>query len=139
MKLTLHRLYLSEATLGVLELENGQRFWTLEDVAGEGENHCIAEGAYRLERHSGARWKRTWAIVGPGVAHWPTRELGDRETVLVHIGNDVDDTTGCVLVGMAAEISGLRRPEVYASGVAFTALLRALEGEGTHELLIQRG
>jgi hypothetical protein len=40
---------------------------------------------------------------------------------------------------MSAEITGLRAPEVYASGVAFNALLRALEGDGTHELVIQRG
>lgn len=139
MKLWLHRLYLDEATLGVLELEDGRRFWTLEDTwKGNGPDSCVPEGRYMLERHAGARWKNTWALVGGSVAHWPTEGYA-RSAVLIHAGNDTDDTRGCVLVGMKAEITGLRAPEVYASGVAFNALLQALAGESTHELVIQRG
>lgn len=138
MTLTLHRIYLGDAgTLGVLEIA-GQRFWTLEDRAGDfGKGCCVPEGVYTLEPHSGTRFKDTWALVGPGVAHWPTPEAGDREAVLLHVGNTLADTEGCILVGTGMLLD---RPMLLGSRQGFEVLRAILrEQSGALTLRIQRG
>jgi len=133
MRLVLHRIYLAPATIGVLEIGNALRLWTIEDVPGEGPNHCISPGTYGLEPHHGPMQKDTWALVGPGVSHSP--RPGNRSAILIHSGNTVADSEGCILVGMGV---GLTPPAVYQSRLAMTHLREALIiGTTGHELVIR--
>ena len=144
MKLRLHRIYLEEATLGVLELpasvpEAHRRLWTLEDkFDGNQPGTCVPEGRYKLERHEGKVWKNTWALVGETVSHWPDPAF-KRSAILIHAGNTTDDVRGCILVGLDVQFGLEQAPAVFASGSALTRLIRHLAGEPEHELVIQRG
>lgn len=135
MMLLLRRLCLPAATIGILELGE-HRWWTLEPPR-EGPHPCVPEGEYALEPHDGARWKGTWALVGPGVVHWPTVQDDDRETVLFHPGNRPDETRGCILLGTGVLLRG---PTLLGSRQAFEefrAIMREQPGAST--LRIVRG
>lgn len=50
---------------------------------------CIPEGAYGCFPHSGPKFQNVWEVRGvPG-----------RIGILIHAGNSIADTTGCILVG----------------------------------------
>lgn len=50
---------------------------------------CIPAGTYRCVKFNGVRFKDVWEVTGvPG-----------RSAILIHAGNTVADTEGCVLVG----------------------------------------
>lgn len=141
MKLVLHRIYLPAATVGALELPDGLVLATLEDTLKNGGHvvdSCVAEGLYRLEPHSGSKYKNTWALVGEGVAHWATPE-DDRETILFHGGDTVADTRGCILVGLEHYYAPDKPVDLSGCLLAMQALRAHLASEKEHELLIQRG
>lgn len=83
---------ISEGTFGVINI-NGfpSNYVTLEDPDlnnAKGES-CIPEGTYKAVPHNGPRFKDVWVLLGvPG-----------REAILIHNGNTIDDTRGCILVG----------------------------------------
>lgn len=52
---------------------------------------CISKGSYVCVPHSGAHFQNVWEITG--VPH--------RSAILIHNGNTINDTLGCVLVGTA--------------------------------------
>ena len=130
MKLILSRLYLPEATLGVLDV-GVLRLWTLEDVmhnGGLGVDSCVPPGEYMLEPHSTEAHPGTWALVGREVSHYPAGRA--RSTILIHTGNTSADTLGCILVGMGAELGP--PAHLLQSRVAMERLKRELAiGEST--------
>lgn len=134
MTLTLHRIYLATATLGILELETGERFATLEDPAGVGKG-CIGEGDYELEPHTGPAYNDAWALVGPDVSHYPAPGV-KWSTVLLHVGNTIEDTRGCVLVANKIDVRAAR---IVESALGVSRLLGCLRAESRHRLKIQRG
>lgn len=126
--LTLHRSYCwSHGTWGVLTLPDGSELATLElpwrgNARGES---CIPEGVYQMamrdspvvERSSGGEFCRGWEIQGvPG-----------RTFIMLHPGNWIRDSDGCVLVGTKhAIIDGAIA--VQHSRQAFRQFMRAMEG-----------
>jgi Family of unknown function (DUF5675) len=50
---------------------------------------CIPEGIYQCAPHSGARFKNVWEV----------EDVPSRDAILIHAGNTIKDTRGCVLVG----------------------------------------
>ena len=53
------------------------------------DTSCIPPGVYQCIRHNGARFENVWEITGvPG-----------RSAILLHTGNTIKDTDGCILVG----------------------------------------
>lgn len=50
---------------------------------------CIPEGSYICTPHSGTKYKNVWEING----------VPNRDAILIHQGNKLKNTTGCVLVG----------------------------------------
>mgnify|MGYP001565342252 FL=1 len=136
MSLTLHRIYLPAATLGLLEAF-GETFWTMEPIPGPVVgSHCVPEAEYVLEPHDGARFKGTFALVGEGVSHWATPGVDD-ETILFHVGNKPDETHGCILIGTGVIPRG---PLLLGSRQAFeTFRVLMREQSGARTLRIQRG
>lgn len=84
-----------DATYGVL-LFNGLPFAvTLERPWKDNAQNisCIPKGEYQCVRWSSPKFGSTWLLQGvPGRTH-----------VLIHKGNSVADTQGCILVGEAYE------------------------------------
>jgi len=50
---------------------------------------CIPDGKYQVEKYSSAKFPYVWEIKG----------VPNRTAILIHAGNTIDDTHGCVLVG----------------------------------------
>lgn len=49
---------------------------------------CIPDGEYAAMPHDGPKFQNVWELVVPG-----------RDAILIHAGNFLKDTTGCILVG----------------------------------------
>jgi hypothetical protein len=137
MLLELRRIYLPDATVGVLTC-GALRFATLEDAGpGDVPGTCVPEGDYALVKHSGPKYPDTFALLGERVSHVP--EPGKRSAVLVHVGNTIADTSGCILVGTSLSLASAS-PALFNSRAAFVAWLAAMKSHaGPHRLHVMRG
>lgn len=84
----------NQHSLGVLAVDGCRPFSTLELPWRDNKPHisCIPVGSYYCVPHSGPKFKNTWEVTGvPG-----------RDDVLLHYGNFVQDSTGCILIGYSA-------------------------------------
>lgn len=98
MKLTLERdTFSSLGTLGVLFVD-GERFCnTLEPCLGTtkkygkyGRGACISTGTYSIDLHYSPKFKRYMLTLCA---------VPQRSGILIHSGNTVEHTAGCILVG----------------------------------------
>jgi len=92
--LTLNRSYNNECTNGRLRLPSGAELCTLERPWRNNLRNvsCIEAGAYLctwLERSGSGKYKQVWHI----------KNVHERSGVLIHNGNLVRHTLGCILVG----------------------------------------
>ncbi len=80
-----------EGTFGVLII-NGRPFCLTCELPwrdNKDEISCIPAGTYPCIPHNGAKFKHVWELIGvPG-----------RADVLIHMGNIITNTKGCILVG----------------------------------------
>ncbi len=57
------------------------------------DNHpqtsCIPKGVYKCVKHDSPAHPNTWEVTG----------VPDRSAILIHTGNTMDDSKGCILVG----------------------------------------
>lgn len=103
---------------------------------------CVPEGTYRMIPHNGAHFKGTWALHNPDLGVFATGEGAPdlahwgRVAILLHPGNELSKTEGCVLTGLAHSIVN-NRDWVTESQKAFRILADQL-GPGEHELVIRR-
>lgn len=110
-------------TLGELVLPNGVAVKTLERpwINNASNISCIPEGKYQvewLERSASGKFKRCWHVTG----------VEGRFGILIHAGNIVRNTTGCILVGVTHGLLG-GQAAVLRSKPALNKLRRELEGE----------
>lgn len=143
--------YSDKHTLG--HLHAGElRFATLEepwsaDPDGPGGQRrepghyesCVPDGEYELLPHTGTRYSDVYALVNPdlGVYRWPGNiprgQAWGRSTILIHNGNYLQNTIGCILIGFehdgATIKGGTSRPALNA--------LRDVLGRQPHRLLIR--
>lgn len=93
-----------DRTLGLLMINGKFRGCTLEDeertVKVWGETR-IPEGTYkvglRTEGGHHARYGKKYPLMHKGMLH--VLDVPNFKYILIHIGNDDDDTAGCLLVG----------------------------------------
>lgn len=111
MKLRLERLEQWPAyTMGLLYVDGAHECWVLEDpVRPDGEkvpgNTAIPAGTYRVVVDMSQRFKK----IMPRLLDVP-----GFEGVRIHSGNTVEDTQGCLLVGMVrAGASVMRSRDAY--------------------------
>jgi hypothetical protein len=50
---------------------------------------CIPPGRYEVKRRWSLKYK----------SHWILKNVPNRSYILIHVGNFMDDTQGCILVG----------------------------------------
>ncbi len=114
-----------DRTLGELWIHGGEFIaFTLEPGWSDTAYPSVEVGEYRLDPHTGPKFKDTWALVGEGVSHYPTPGV-PRSAVLFHAGNTDDETHGCILLGSAiGRIRG--ETAVIHSQEAMSALRRVI-------------
>ena len=141
--MTLGHLYAGELKLATLEEP-----WSRDPDGPGGQRRegnlresCVPDGAYVLKPHVSAHYPAgVWALVNPalGVYHQqkPNRQKWGRIAVLIHTGNDVNDTEGCVLIGMRHSIDTGQRV-VLESRTALARLKVLLGPDASHDLYIR--
>lgn len=118
---TLHRTrYTSEGTFGVLYIDARPAVVTCEDPWQKNAKNksCIPTGRYRVVPRFSVRHKD----------HWHVLNVPNRDLILIHTGNTINDTEGCILPGMEfGEVGGL--PAVQRSREAMLKLRGLLPKE----------
>lgn len=92
MKLKLMRAAQSEyGTFGVLSVDETPLCVTCEDPWNNNKigESCIPVGTYSCVPHSGEHFQNVWELL----------DVPDRSAILIHGGNTIKDTRGCILVG----------------------------------------
>lgn len=86
-------------TFGVLLMNNVPLCVTLEDPDNGNQKNisCVPAGIYKCVRHNGAKYKGVWRLLN----------VPNRDAILIHAGNTINDTEGCILVGQRFNASGI--------------------------------
>jgi hypothetical protein len=78
-----------EGTFGLLKDENGTQLCVTCEPPKDREHPCIPVGKYSVIPHNSPKHPHTWELLNvPG-----------RTEILIHPGNTIRDTEGCILVG----------------------------------------
>lgn len=98
-----------EATLGALYLDDHRVFWTCENPWKNNVRNlsCIPKGIYTCQKILSPRFGQTYEITN----------VPNRSEIIFHVGNTVDDTRGCILLGTyLGQLN--QKPAVLGSAVA---------------------
>jgi hypothetical protein len=119
-------LPLDDCVLGTL-IANGQVFYTLERpwLNNKPDVSCIPTGFYKCRyqaKSNNGKLSNVYAI----------KDVPDREGVLIHIGNFVHESKGCILLGLGREPENQK---VINSGIAMAKFIEIM-GDA-FELLIE--
>jgi hypothetical protein len=131
-----------ESTLGALFIDDVFQCYTLEDeerttkVFGETR---IPEGTYKvaLRKEGGhhARYSKTFSEFHKGMLH--ILDVPNFKWILIHIGNDEDDTAGCLLVGNSPNNNKIKKGFLGDSTTAYVNLyLKVYEAAEKEDLTI---
>lgn len=147
------RAYLPEVTLGELKLGSLSLFtlerpWIMNPKGPGGmlSQSCIPDGTYEVRPHNSTQHPNTYALVNEqlGVFYQSTpAECGPadarrwgRTTILIHVGNTVEDVIGCVAPGQRCGVVN-NGYSVFESGAAMTRLRMLLGSEANHSLTVR--
>lgn len=101
MKLKLVRdIYKDNFTLGKLSIDGVEKFFTVEDKDRDLENGgakvkaqtAIPKGTYKVDITFSPKYQKKMPIL---------LNVPQFTGIRIHSGNDIDDTEGCILVGMS--------------------------------------
>ena len=129
---------LPDTTIGLLSLDTHPLCWVLEDQAQPpgvkvpGETR-IPAGRYAIRLYTAGRLYSTYTRRYPW--HRGMLQLVDVpgfSHILIHPGNDDDDTRGCLLPGLRADLDP---PQVLASRAAYERLYRATVAAAARDAL----
>lgn len=87
------------ATFGVLLINGAPEFVTLEEPWRDNQRSisCIPTGSYKVKPVNSPKFGNTYEVT----------KVPDRSHILFHAGNTLNDTQGCILLGMQfAKIEG---------------------------------
>ena len=123
MNAYLFRRQVTGAVRGVLVLETGQTFHTLELPWQNNRSNvsCIESGEYTaqyLPRSNSGKYRKVYHV----------QDVPDRTGILIHNGNTPNHTRGCVLLGMRPGVLG-NQQAVLSSKTAMAKLNKILKGE----------
>lgn len=110
MKLEVQRFFATDdTTIGFLGIDGESKYFTLEDEHREEKvmhETRIPAGIYnvKLREHGGfhQRYASRFASIHRGMLE--LENVPGFTDILIHCGNDDDDTSGCLLVGMGADL-----------------------------------
>lgn len=122
-------------TMGKLYDEGGELIcstFELPDRKNQVNISCIPDGEYMLKM-----------IVSPKYGPcYKVHDVANRTNILIHKGNTVDDTRGCIMPCasfgvLKAKHSSFNQVAGLSSRIAYTRMMVVLEGEN-HTLIIER-
>ena len=100
----------------ILQLQTLERPW----VFNERKISCIPSGTYLVKRHISPKFGQCFKI----------QDVKGRSDILIHSGNVVKDTLGCVLVGLTSgTVDDSDTAMVYSSRKAMAVLLALIDKE----------
>jgi TPP-dependent 2-oxoacid decarboxylase len=113
----------SKTTLGVILIDNKFQCYTIEDrYRKEKVKHetRIPKGNYKIKlRDFGSHYNK---YIGKYAGHkgmlW-LQDVPEFTDILIHIGNDQEDTSGCILTGSTANNNSKYKGQVTASTEAY--------------------
>lgn len=114
-------------TFGVMLVNNSPEFVTLEEPWQFNERNvsCIPAGLYKVHPYYSMKFGSCFEV----------RDVPGRTGILIHQGNTIDDTRGCILVGSHyGKISA--RSAILRSKAAMDRLLELLKGTPVAQLHI---
>ena len=87
--------YGPDSVAGLLKYGENLSLWTLECPWRENQifTSCVPDGSYAVVAFDSADHPGCWVLT----------PVQDRNGILIHIGNTVEDTQGCILVGQFQE------------------------------------
>ena len=100
----------------ILQLQTLERPW----IFNERKVSCIPTGTYLVKRHISPKFGQCFKI----------QDVKGRSDILLHSGNVVNDTLGCVLVGLTSgTVDDTDTAMVYSSRKAMAVLLALIDTE----------
>lgn len=119
--ISIKRVYQTEkVTIGILLIDNEPFFWTLEEPWNNNlmNQSCIPLGHYRAHEYQSSKFGKCYQITD-----LQNRQPANRSGILIHAGNTIEDTSGCILLGMElgliqGEKAVLKSKEAYNSFMA---------------------
>lgn len=114
------------ATSGVLLFDDVPRLVTLEDAWRDNETNisCIPEGVYKILRVKSQRFGDTYTVDA----------VEGRSLIRFHWGNTIEDTEGCILVGL--KFGETEMPSIAQSQIGFKKFMGLMEDEKEARLVI---
>lgn len=100
MNVVLKRISQSEkGTFGNMLIAGQPVCVTLEDPWNDNQRgvSCVPPGSYECVPHNGRRFRDVWLL----------KNVPGRSYILIHSGNSIKDTSGCILVGREFGGSGI--------------------------------
>jgi len=119
---------ISDGTFGVLRDEGIPFCLTLERLwlNNRKSESCIPEGLYICKRLQSPKFGNTFEVT----------QVPDRTAILIHKGNIIEDSHGCIILGEQFEpLNG--HNAVLSSGKAFDEFLQRTRDLNEFELIIQ--
>ena len=100
----------------ILQLQTLERPW----IFNERKVSCIPTGTYLVKRHISPKFGQCFKI----------HDVKGRSDILIHSGNVVNDTLGCILVGLSGgSVDDSNTAMIYNSRKAMAILLTLLHKE----------
>lgn len=124
MNLHLYRVRQDSAgTFGVIVADNQMLCVTCEDPWNNNRRNisCIPAGVYKCVKRISAKYKH----------HWHVLDVPNRSLILIHNGNTIADTEGCILVGETITTSQLGKMAITNSVKTMNRLRKSLPDEFT--------
>jgi hypothetical protein len=89
---------------GVMFVDNRPYCMTLERPWLDNQRNisCIPSGIYKVVPHNGAKYKGVWRL----------ENVPNRAGILIHAGNTMKDTDGCILVGDGTMVTGVSHSRI---------------------------
>ena len=126
----------SQTTLGALHINGEFECYTLEDqhqdMKVRGETR-IPKGKYKIALRTVGGFHAKYSKKFPDMHKEMLQVMNvpNFEYILIHIGNDEDDTMGCLLVGLHCNNNKIDKGQISSSTTAYktmyTKVLKALE------------
>jgi hypothetical protein len=115
-----------KGTFGVLLNNDIPLCLTCEDPWNKNKRNvsCIPAGTYTFKKRFSVKYKN----------HWILDNVPGRDLILIHAGNTINDTSGCILVGRSFSQLG-KLPSVMQSQEAMQLLRETLPDEGVIEII----
>lgn len=115
------------ASFGVLTVNDSPEFVTCELAWRNNDRgvSCIPQGRYKVRTHRSPKFGLCLKVL----------DVPERSEILIHVGNTIEDTSGCILVGQRYGTID-NKPAILGSRVALNKLLQFLTGLGEVDLVV---